>query len=151
MFRLSEFLKIDKINLELKSTTKKEVMEELASMLKDEVINFDGFYEDLIKREDAGSTAMEYGLAIPHVRSANIEGFKIAIGISKDGIDCESIDGKKTRIFFLIATNNQQNDYHLEALATIVKMVSSEMIVDVLTSTKSKEGLISLIKKLEEV
>lgn len=151
MFNLHEFLNIENINLELVSNTKSDIIKEMASMLKNDVDDFDQFYSDILKREEAGSTAMEYGLAIPHVRTKHIKNFKIALGIKKEGISCDSLDGKDTKIFFLIATNDKYNDYHLDALVKIMKIITSEMIVDVLVNSKSKEGLIELIKKLEQV
>lgn len=151
MKKLSEFLKVDNINLNLKSKTKEEIFMELTDIIEKELSDKEEFYQDLLDRELAGSTALEYGLSIPHVRSKYVKDFIVGVGVSKEGVYCDSIDGENSKLFFIIATNNKYNDYHIQTLSNIVKMVNSEKIVDILTNTHSKEGFIHLIEELENI
>ncbi|WP_156299752.1 PTS sugar transporter subunit IIA [Streptobacillus canis] len=148
--KISEMIKSENISLDLQGNTKKEILSELATLVKSGgIINEEEFLKDLINRENAGSTALEHGLAIPHVRTKNIEHFAIALGIKKDGIDFESVDGEKTKLFVLIATPEKYNNWHLEALVKISKMFYNPINVTVLANAKSKEGVKKLIEQLE--
>ncbi|CAM3190940.1 PTS sugar transporter subunit IIA [Streptobacillus felis] len=148
--KISEIIKLENISLDLKGNTKKEILEELSNLVKSgEITNQEDFLKDLINRENAGSTALEHGLAIPHVRSKNIEHFTIALGIKKEGVDFESIDGEKTKLFVLIATPERYNNWHLEALVKISRMFYNPINVSVLVHSKSKEGVQRLIEQLE--
>lgn len=151
MKKLSDFLNEKYIKLELNATNKKEVLNELSSIIKDEITDNEKFLFDLFERENSGSTGLENGLAIPHVRSSAIKNFVVAVGTKSEGIDFDSIDDKKSTLFFLIATNNKYNDYHIETLKNITKLVNSLEIVDILSNTKSKEGFIDIIRQLEKI
>ncbi|WP_073507707.1 PTS sugar transporter subunit IIA [Streptobacillus notomytis] len=149
---ISEIIKKENICIDLKSKTKKEILKELISLVKTgEILDEEKLYNDLVAREDAGSTALEHGLAIPHVRSNNITHFSIGLGISQEGVDFESLDNEKTKLFLFIATPAKYNNLHLEALAKIAKIFYNKTNVNVVSNCKSKEGIINLINKLEEV
>ena len=147
---ITGMLNVDNVTTELKGNTKEEILKELAELVKNgEVLDEELFYQDLLRRENAGSTALENGLAIPHVRSEHIKHFKIGVGIKKEGIDFESIDGEKTRLFVIIATPMKHNNWHLEALAKISSILYNKVNIDVIVNSNSKEGVIKLISELE--
>lgn len=148
---ISEIIKLDNILMEVKSTNKEEILKELVTTLRTGNIDEGKIYVDILNRENSGSTALEHGLAIPHVRSSNIEKFTIGVALAPNGVDFDSIDGKLTKIFFVIATPIKYNNYHLEALAKISSIMYNPINVNVLSSCKSKEGLIDLISKLEGI
>ena len=51
--KILPFLKEERINLNLQSTTKEEAIKEVASLLKDapEIISFDNFIKDILKEK----------------------------------------------------------------------------------------------------
>lgn len=150
MNNLSEMLNVNLINLDLKGTTKKEIIHELALLVKDKLNDFDGFLDAVYTRESAGSTALEFGLCIPHAKSKYVNEFTIAAGCSKNGIDCDSLDGKKSTVFFLIACNDKEGMLNVDALVKISKAINDDIATDLLSNTKSKEGFIEIIRKLEK-
>lgn len=149
MEKLSDYLRKDLIKLELSGNTKLEVISELVELLKDKLNDTNKFLQAVIDRESAGSTAMEHGLCIPHARSKYVNEFAIAVGCKPDGIDCDSLDGKKSTLFFLIASNDDTKLLHLDALVKINQIIDNDSVTDILTHTNSREGFIELIKKLE--
>ena len=127
---ITEMLNVDNVTTELKGNTKEEILKELAELVKNgEVLDEELFYQDLLRRENAGSTALENGLAIPHVRSEHIKHFKIGVGIK--------------------ATPMKHNNWHLEALAKISSILYNKVNIDVIVNSNSKEGVIKLISELE--
>lgn len=149
---ISELIKVENISLELKENTKKGILKELSSLINEnDIIDKEKFLNDLYNREDAGSTALEYGLAIPHVRSEYIKNVNLALGIKKDGIDFESLDNEKTKLFLFIATPMNYNSVHLEILAKISRMLYDEINISSIINSESKEDIINIISKLEGI
>ena len=72
----------DCINLDIKSTTKKEILEYMIEMLytKGVVSDKNKFYEDVCLRENEGCTAIGNYIAIPHGNSTYVTKLSIAIG-----------------------------------------------------------------------
>ena len=102
---------------------KESVLSELAELIagvtavsKVEVLN------SLLERERAGSTGFEEGVAIPHARIRGFTEFKLAIAISKRGVDFDSVDGKKTRLFFVLVGPEEDPQEYLKLLAQISRV-----------------------------
>lgn len=150
MLKLSDCLNEKYIKLNLNAENKDEMLKEMAEILRENISDFDKFMKDLYNREDSGSTAMEFGYAIPHVRTSAINGFYIAVGTKPSGINCDSIDKKDSTLFFLIATNEEFKNEHIGSLVNIAKILNSEIEVDILTNTKSREGFIDIIRQMEQ-
>ncbi len=72
-------------------------------------------------REQAGTTAIGSGMAIPHARLAGLSRPRVALGLSPAGIDFAAPDGEPVRIVFLILTPAEQPDAQLALLADIGK------------------------------
>lgn len=71
-------------------------------------------------RESIMSTGIGNGIAVPHVRSENIEQACMALAIVPDGIsDYQSPDTKPVQLVFLIAAGGSQRAKHLKILAAI--------------------------------
>ncbi len=78
----------------------------------------------LIERERLGTTGMGNGLAIPHMRSGHVGGFAGAVGVAKDGIDFDSLDGLPTRLIILLISPCEQRDEHCRLMGKLATLVS---------------------------
>ena len=139
---------IDKnlISIPMTARNGKEAVDELVSLYashcglsekeKDDIISL------VMDREHLGSTAMENGIAIPH---AKIEGLKkpaVVIGVSRLPID---FGGEKpSSIFFLVLAPADNPAEHIQILSSIAKIVSSQLFVRMLSSSKTKEDVYQL-------
>ena len=94
----------------------------------------------LLAREKLGSTALGGGVAIPHARLDLIKKPLIVIGISKKGLDFDSLDGEPVYIIFLILSPKETEGLHLKILATISKLLRDKYLLSRLkTASKSRE------------
>jgi mannitol/fructose-specific phosphotransferase system IIA component (Ntr-type) len=59
------------------------------------------------------------GIAIPHVKIASVRDFVMAVGLSAEGVDFESLDRSPTRIVVMIACNNSQAADFLKVLSKV--------------------------------
>jgi mannitol/fructose-specific phosphotransferase system IIA component (Ntr-type) len=121
--KLSEIIIPKRINLNLKSTTKDGVLEELVKLLNLDPHARETILQTLRAREELGSTGIGKGVAIPHCRSLVVSKFVVAVGRSKAGVSFKSIDNRKAFLFFLIVAppvGDPPGDY-LIALGTVAQ------------------------------
>ncbi len=149
--KLVDHLTPEKIKLELEGENKEEVIEELIELLVEtcDVKDSDAIYDAIMSREREGSTGLEKGVAIPHAKSDAVGSLSIVIGISKKGIDFESLDGKPANLFFLMVAPTSESGPHVQAIAKIVKMIKIDRFRDKLLKAKSGEEVLGSIHNVE--
>lgn len=145
---LIDLIKEEIVKIPLESHDKPEVLRELVQILVDagEVSDFDGVLEAVHEREDKLSTGLEDGVAIPHCKSSAVTTLKIAIGIAPQGIDFNAIDGKPSKLFFLMLASPNQAGPHVEALAEIAKLVHSKAFCRALLSAQNAHEVVELFR-----
>ena len=69
--KISDLLIKERINLDVKSTEKEDVIRELAKLHEATGVleDYEGYVEALLAREAQSSTALEEGIAIPHAKT----------------------------------------------------------------------------------
>ncbi len=104
--------------------SKEACLERLADMLALDIseISADEIFEALMQREKMGSTGFEEGIAIPHAKVVGLRDFHLAIVHSKKGISFDSIDGKKSHLFFVIVGPDEHPEQHLQILAQVSRI-----------------------------
>src|SRR4030042_3940107 len=92
------------IKLPLESRDKPDVLRELVGVLRDagKIRDFDAVLKAVQERESKGSTGLEEGIAVPHGKTAAVSSLQLAIRIAPQGTDFDSLDGKPTKLFFLL-------------------------------------------------
>jgi mannitol/fructose-specific phosphotransferase system IIA component (Ntr-type) len=107
----------------LAATTREEAIAELAQTLAKQgyTENADVVTELALKREAIISTAVEHGLAFPHVRDVEGGGLTLALGLKEKGLDFGAPDGKLTKMIFLIVIPTPATAFYLRLLAGLVK------------------------------
>ncbi len=75
-------------------------------------------------REEQGSTGIGNQMAIPHCQVPGLSHFIIALGTSHKGVDFDSIDGKKAKLFLTIIGPEGMASEHLKILAGISRTLS---------------------------
>lgn len=118
---MNELIDEKLIKLKLGSKTKDDVIDEMIELLEQNNVIRDKaqFKKEIYMRENLSTTGIGFGIAIPHAKSKTVNTSKIAIGISKEGIDYDSIDGEKVFMVFMIAVKEGENNLHLKALASL--------------------------------
>lgn len=93
-------------------------------------------------RERILSTGIGQGIAIPHAKIPSVSGFVAALGISKEGIPFDSLDGKPAHLIVMIAGPEGQNEEYLRILARFTGALKPE---------ETRNRIIEAIKKPEQV
>ena len=150
--KIVDILHRDSIILNLASQNKKEILEELVSVVvkQDNRINKAELIEVLLERERLGSTAIGDGIAIPHGKLKNIDSLLASFGRSVKGVDFESMDSKPTHLFFLLVAPENSAGVHLKALARISRLLKNSSFRENLMEAESKEELFNSIIEKDE-
>lgn len=129
---LREYLTPDLVATKLPGKTKSQVIEALLDIAcrSGKVSDCELTKKDLLNHEREISTGMENGLAIPHAKSAGVEDFVIAIGVTQKKIDFESLDKKPAQVFVLTLSPIGSIDPHLRFLTEICTILKDKEIMN---------------------
>ena len=85
------------------------------------------------------------GIAIPHGKSANVSQIISGFGLSKEGIDFDSLDGKPANLFFLLVAPEDSVGVHLKMLARISRMLKNSDFQQKLLQANSQQEIYQII------
>lgn len=151
--KVTDLLTASTVNLDLKSTTKKDVLDELAQTLDGagKLNDLAAYRAAIDKREGESTTGIGDGIAIPHSKTAAVKEAAIAFGRSKEGVDFQSLDGKPAHLFFMIAAEDGANATHLEALSTLSTFLIKPEFREKLMNAETPEEIVGLFDEQEAV
>lgn len=116
---------------ELKSTEKFDAIREIVSRARTFTehpdLDSDAFAEKVVERERLQSTGFGHGVAVAHGRTDQVSSPRIALGVSRCGIDFDAVDGEPVHLIFIVANHPDQEVDYLHILSTLVGMVRNEM------------------------
>ncbi len=149
--KILDVLKKESIISNLKSRDKKGILEELVApiALITEINNKD-FVRVLMDREKLGSTGIGGGIGIPHGKLKQLESLALGFGLSRKGVDFESMDNLPTHIFFLLVTPENSTGLHLKMLARISKILKHDNFKEKLLNATSSDEIFSIIKEEDD-
>jgi fructose-specific phosphotransferase system IIA component len=134
---------------DLKSTTKEGIITELVDLLnlQGKILNRDEALRDVWERERTMSTGMEHGIALPHGKSEAVTDICVAVGIKKEGVDFESLDNEKSRLFILVLSPKKTSGPHIQFLAAIGSVLKDEAFREEVIDAGSKEDIALLLQR----
>lgn len=147
--KIMDFLSKKAITTDIKSVKKEDVIKELVDTLVEagdiEKRHRNKLIEALMARESLGSTAIGQGIAIPHAKSDSVAKLVAAFGLSKKGVDFDSLDGELVNIFFLLLAPQDSAGPHLKALARISRLLKDKYFRDNLRMCADDKSVIKTI------
>ncbi len=117
----------------------REIVEHVAEYRKD--VNKKLVMSKLIERENLTTTGIGNAVAIPHVRLEELKEVLFFCGISKAGVEFNSIDGKPVHLFFLFVTPASDTATHLKILSRISLIINNKAFVKRLIESHSDQEL----------
>lgn len=149
--KITDHLSKELICLDLKGNNKEDVLKELSSLIgtSASVLDEVEVHRALLEREKLGSTGIGKGVAIPHAKTESATRLTIAFGISRKGINFESLDKEDVNIFFVFASPIKDSQIYLKVLARISRLIRDEEFRNRLLSVETPEGIIDCINKEE--
>lgn len=149
--KILDVLPREAILVDLKSQDKKGVIEELAvPVARAANVNKEELVRVLMDRERLGSTGIGGGIGIPHGKLKGLESLVLSFGLSRKGVDFESMDGRPTHIFFLLLTPENSTGLHLKVLARISKILKDDLFKGRLLSAADDQEIFDIIEEEDE-
>lgn len=149
--KICDVLHKEAILSDLKAQNKKGILEELvAPVAKIADVQQEDLVKVLLERERLGSTGIGGGIGIPHGKMKNLETLVLGFGLSRKGVDFESLDGKPAHIFFLLVTPENSTGLHLKLLARISRILKNETFKNRLLGAADRDEILGIIKEEDE-
>lgn len=148
---LTQILQPTCIKAPIENTDKEKAIEELVQLLANsgQITNSKDAFRSVMDREQQRSTGIGSGIAIPHGKCASVKELVMAMGITKEPIDFESIDNKPVKIIVLLVSPLDCTGPHIQALARISRLMLDEIFKAKLEKADSPEEVYDLISTKE--
>lgn len=151
---LQKVFNVSTIKTDLESEYKDELFEELVDVLAKTYPQQKEFprqeiLKALEKRELKMSTGIYKGIAIPHATVESLDSLRGVIGISRKGIDYDSLDGNPVYVVFLLVSPSGEAELHLQALREIAILIEDQGTVQGLSTAATPEKAFSIMKQFE--
>lgn len=138
---------------ELTSTKRDEVISEMVdSLVASGCVSEDQreeFSKAIIRRENKGSTGFGHGVAVPHVKHADIKTMHIAIANSVDGIDFKALDREPVYSVIMLLSPEDQPECHLDAMEAIFSSLSQDTFRRFLRQANNTEDVLTLLTETD--
>ena len=149
--RLSELLSPDTITVAIEGKEKTEIIQELLDLamktgrIKDRSVAL----KAVMERENLMSTGLERGVAVPHAKTPMAEDLVMSLGISKDGLDFQSVDEKPSHLFFFLLAPETAAGPNVKVLAQIARLTSDAHFCKALTKADTPSDVLDIIRDAE--
>ncbi|GGF92315.1 PTS fructose transporter subunit IIC [Paenibacillus albidus] len=152
--KITDLMIKDTMILDLQSTTKEAVIDELiASLAASGRINDPSlFKEAILAREAQSSTGIGGGIAMPHAKTKAVNEATVVFAKSSAGVDFASLDEEPARLFFMIAAPEGAGNVHLRTLASLSRLLIDSEFIQQLMDTRTPDEVSALFdaKQAEE-
>ena len=148
---LTQILQPTCVQAPLQGKDKESVITELVDLLSasGQLLDRNVVLEAVLMREETRSTGIGSGIAIPHGKCAGVKELVMAIGITADPVDFDSIDGKGVSIIVLLASPIDKTGPHIQALARISRMMLDGVFKEKLEKATNPEDVYNLVREKE--
>jgi PTS system nitrogen regulatory IIA component len=144
--KLSDYLSLADIHLELRALTKPDVFRELTSLLGLEAGPERALLAALERREAMGSTGIGRGIAVPHSRTSIVSRLRVVYGRRPGGIAFNAVDGAPVEHFFLlIAPPVEASNAYLPVLGRIARLAKEPDAPARLTAAATREEFLQVL------
>jgi len=143
---LSELLDEKQVILRLRSRKLPNALREVIQLLAQngKIDDADGFFEQVLAREQAHPSAVENGVAFPHARTDLVDEIVIGIGRSRAGIPIGA-DHQRARLIFVIGVPERLLNDYLVCVGTLARLVKHDAIRSRLLQAETPREFIDVL------
>ncbi len=152
--KIMDFLRDRAISVNLEAKDKEGVIREMVRLLvkagEIKPADEEKIVPILLAREALGSTGIGQGVGIPHGKSNVVRQLVGAFGISRRGVNFDSLDGEMANIFFLLVAPEDSAGPHLKALARISRLLKDRYFRESLKEAKEDKQVVRIIQQEDQ-
>lgn len=148
---LNTILEDGAIVANLKATSKKQALQELARRAAD-VTGLDErvIFSVLMDRERLGTTGVGNGIAIPHGKLAEVDRVYGLFARLEKPVDFQAIDDQPVDLIFVLLAPEDAGADHLKALARVSRLLRDQETCTKLRATSDTDALYAIITESRE-
>jgi len=148
---LSDLLDSGSVVANLRATSKKQALQELARKAAD-VTGLDErkIFGVLMDRERLGTTGVGSGIAIPHGKLADLDRLYGIFARLEKPVDFQSIDDRPVDLIFVLLAPEEAGADHLKALARVSRLLRDHDVCDKLRATGEGDALYAIMTESQE-
>ena len=148
--KLAAVLDPSRVLLHVASTKRTTALHEVARQLDGhpEVLNFAGFYDELLARERVDPTYIGHGIALPHARTEHVKRIVLAIGRSEPGVFFENCR-QTVRLMFVLGTPKSNPGDYLQLVGLLCRLLKDAAGRDALFGAATPDAFIGALLELE--
>jgi len=148
---LTQILQPNCVKVPVENKDKEAVITELVDLLDANglLLDRDVALDAVLTRERTRSTGTGAGIAIPHGKCNAVKELVMAIGIAHEPIEFDSVDGKPVTILILLVSPADQTGPHIQALASISRLMLNEEFKQKLEQASSADEVYELLNDTE--
>ena len=144
--KISDIIKKSDVYADLKSGSKRSLLQELAQKAAAETgINERTIFDALLERENLGTTGFGGGTALPHARLENLDKIYGFFAKLETPMNYDSVDNRPVDLVFMLLSPDSSGADHLTALAQISRLLKNDNTCEKLRSTYNPEELYALL------
>jgi PTS system nitrogen regulatory IIA component len=103
----------------------------------------------ILAREEAGSTVIAPGIALPHARIQGISGIKAALGLIPEGYESRT-DGTRIHVILLFLGPADNMREHLAFLAGVSALFQQDGLAESLLKLKTPKAVLDRLRAAEK-
>ena len=137
------------LKLELRSETKLGIIVELVDILQSagKLLNREQVLVDVLEREKTMSTGMDHGIALPHAKTDGVAETAVAVGIKKNGVNFESMDGKLSQFVILVISPKRACGLYVQFLSAVGAILKDENVREAVINAETPHDAAELLRK----
>ena len=143
---IAPLLSLDTTLLDLSFSSKKKLFEHAADLFSQtHGLKSTDIFTSLFERERLGSTALGYGIAIPHGR---IKGLKDACGALyrlSTPLDFDAPDNQPVSLCFILLVPKDANERHLQILGELAQLFGDEAMRTRMLAAATPDDLLAML------
>jgi fructose-specific phosphotransferase system IIA component len=145
---LTQILRPNSVKVPLQGKTKTAVISELIDLLAANglIADVKAASEAVFNREKTRSTGIGSGIAIPHGKCKSVKELIMAVGLTAEPVDFDSVDDKPVKIVILLISPLDQTGPHIQALARISRLMLDEPFKQTFEQAATAEQAYDLLR-----
>lgn len=150
--RLNRYLRTDLVLPDLEARDAEEVIRRISRHLEERgaVGSGDMVRTKLLAREEAHTTALGHGMALPHATIEGLDEPVLMVALAGEPVPFGPPDADPVRVFFVLLSPPGHEGEHIKLLARICRLVRHPGFVDELQNAENGQSAVDIIERVDE-